>query len=168
MGCKRMDKERNYANIFFWVISMSTALTGVPRWEWLYRFCSQTTQEDGNFSGPMAHSHRAFHQQNEVQGRQMVTNRTINQWQTPATCLRTLSPKPQKKRQKFKKLTFLSRRCNTCWIKQPSAFFGYVNCKRENIKSLCACSGVKALQKKNRIYCKLHSPHFYHFQWQKD
>lgn len=62
-----------------------------------------TTWEDGNLSSPMARSHRAFHQQTEVRGRQMVTNRLINQWRAPASYLRTLSPETTGKKAKKEK-----------------------------------------------------------------
>lgn len=65
-GCKKMDKERKtMATLSLGLPSMTRPHWG-PRWKGFYRVSSQTTQEDGNLSGPMAHSHQAFHQQIEA------------------------------------------------------------------------------------------------------
>lgn len=65
------------------------------------------------FLRPGATLTSAPHLQLEVRGRQMVTNRVINQWQAPASDLSTLSPqtmgkKAQKWGEKIEKGNFLS------------------------------------------------------------
>lgn len=73
----------------------------------------------------------------------MEANRIINQWQGPASW----PLKPQKKSQKWEKTTFLSRRCNTCWITLPNAFLlMWKRTVKKKKKKLHAPSGVKALQ----------------------
>lgn len=148
---------------------MSTDLSGGLGRSDDTRFCSQTTQEDGNFSGPVTHSRWALHLQIEVRGRQMVTNRIINQWQAPASDLSTLSPKTMEKKPKNgrekKKGNFPSWRVLLHLLNKSAQHLSYLNCKKEggrnksHVHVFSKEAAIQEKKKKKGIHCKLHSLH---------